>query len=68
MKKKTYTALRIAMWDKGVTQRDIARSIGISDQLMSYYVNDVRRMPEEVKRKIHMTVFPECDFNTLFEK
>lgn len=66
--RKLYKQLRIAIWDKGLTQREVAKMIGISDQLMSYYINGDRSIPDDIKRSIHVSVFPEYDFDKLFER
>lgn len=38
--------------DKGYRISFVARQIGISDVLMSYYLNKTRPMPEHIKEKI----------------
>jgi hypothetical protein len=38
--------------DKGLVKRWIAKQIGISNVLLSYYLNNTRPMPEHIERKL----------------
>ena len=38
--------------DIGLTLQKVAEKIGISNVLLSYYLNDVRPMPEHIENKL----------------
>jgi len=38
--------------ERGIKKKFIAKEIGISDVLLSYYLNEKRKMPEHIKARI----------------
>jgi transcriptional regulator with XRE-family HTH domain len=48
--------LKIALIEKRMTQRELARRVGIGESLLSYYITGGKQMPESIKGKIARTL------------
>ena len=42
--------------EKGLKKSWIAKQIGISNVLLSYYLNEVRPMPKHIKKKLRIVL------------
>jgi transcriptional regulator with XRE-family HTH domain len=62
-KRRRHVPLRAALWRRGMTQRELAEALGVSESLVSLYISGKR--PLDLERRLHIARILESDLDTL---